>query len=156
MYIRLNSQNIVREVIPDIDPALPGIPIEERYPANFVADLKWVPDDSGAEQNLVYIESSGTFSNEIPPLTIIKIAPNDNGSHNNQTINGVTSESFHIPEDWAIVPGDMLPLENFPFGNVTVENGVVTGWTPLPIPEPEPAPEPEPTMEDIVKTMLGG
>lgn len=89
-------------------------------------------------------------------MTIIEIARLDNGAHANQTINGVTPADFPIPEGWAVVPEDMLPLENFPFGEATAQDGVITGWTPLPIPEPELAPEPEPTMEDIVKTILGG
>lgn len=94
-------------------------------------------------------------------MTIIKIEPNDNGSHNNQTINSVTPESFPIPEGWAVVSDEMLPLENFPFGEATVETfediPTVTSWTPLPTPEPDPVTEPETySMEDVVKTMLGG
>lgn len=89
-------------------------------------------------------------------MTIIEIEPLDNGAHRNQT----SDQPVPMPDGWAIVPDEMLPLENFPFGEATVQNvdGVptVTGWTPLPIPEPEPEPEPAPTMEDIVKTMLGG
>ena len=91
-------------------------------------------------------------------MTIIKIEPYDNGAHANQT----SDQPVPLPEGWAVVPDAMLPLENYPFGESTVENidGVptVTGWTPLPIPEPEPepTPEPAPTMEDIVHTILGG
>lgn len=92
-------------------------------------------------------------------MTIIKIEKNDNGSHDNQTING----AIPVLEGYAVVPeivGTPETLENYPFGEVTVETigdvPTVTSWTPLPMPEPGPEPEPEPTMEDIVKTMLGG
>lgn len=96
-------------------------------------------------------------------MTIIKIQPHDNGAHNNQTINGVTPQDFPVPDGYAIVPeevGTPETLENYPFGDITVEDrdGVptVTSWTPLPIPEPEPEPEAAPTMEDVVKTLIGG
>lgn len=91
-------------------------------------------------------------------MTIIELAPLDNGAHRNQT----TDQPVPLPEGWAVVPESMLPLESFPFGEVSAEDmdGVptVTGWTPLPVPDPEPEPEPEraPTTEDIVKTLLGG
>lgn len=92
-------------------------------------------------------------------MTIIKIQPHDNGAHDNQT----SSVDFPVPEGYAIIPEDVgtpETLENYPFGEITVEDrdGVptVTSWTPLPMPEPEPAPEPAPTMEDVVKTLIGG
>lgn len=77
-------------------------------------------------------------------MTIIKIEPNENGSHDNQTIYGVLPNSW-IPDGWAVIPDELgTPdtLENYPFGEVTVEEreGIptVTSWTPLPIPDPEP------------------
>lgn len=77
-------------------------------------------------------------------LRIIEITALENGAHRNQTFHGV------LPEGWAVVPEGM-ETENFPFGDITVEevNGVptVTSWTPLPIPEPEPIPEP--TEDDV-------
>lgn len=85
-------------------------------------------------------------------MTIIKIEPNENGSHDNQTINGATPETFPIPEGYAVVPEALGPLENFPFGEVTwqfFDNvPTVTSWTPLPVPEPEPGPE-EPQYTDL-------
>ena len=75
-------------------------------------------------------------------MRIIEISPLDNGSHRNQS-GGVSVG----PDGWAVVPYDM-ECENFPFGEVEVEeiNGVmtVTKWTPGVMPEPEPVPEPEP------------
>lgn len=83
-------------------------------------------------------------------MTIIKIEPNDNGSHDNQT----SSASIPLPDGYAVLPeevGAYDTLENYPFGEITVEevDGVptVTGWTPLPMPEPEPEPEPAPETE---------
>lgn len=79
-------------------------------------------------------------------MTIIKIIPHVNGGHDNQTASAV----IPIPEGWAVIPeelGTPETLENYPFGEITVENldgtPTVTSWTPLPIPEPEPGPEPE-------------
>lgn len=91
-------------------------------------------------------------------MTIIKIEPHENGSHDNQTINGVTPETFPIPEGYAVIPetlGTHETLENYPFGDITVADidGVptVTSWTPRPIPEPDPIPEPEPSQLDRVE-----
>ena len=36
-------------------------------------------------------------------MTIIKIAPNENGSHDNQT----TSSVIPVPEGWAVVPEEV-------------------------------------------------
>lgn len=80
-------------------------------------------------------------------MIIIKIRPNDNGGHNNQT----TSAPIPVPDGWAVVPEEMLPLEHFPFGEAIVADisGIptVTDWTPLPLPAPDPEPEPEPALE---------
>lgn len=73
-------------------------------------------------------------------MRIIEIAPLENGAHRNQ------SGSFTvIANGWAVVP-DGLATENFPFGEVTVEevNGImtVTSWVAGEIPadlEPTPA-----------------
>lgn len=99
-------------------------------------------------------------------MTIIKIAPNENGSHDSQTINGVTPETFTVPEGYAIIPeevGTPDTLENYPFGEITVEDRAypygpdeviffptVTSWSPLPIPEPEPTEPEEQPHSDMV------
>lgn len=94
-------------------------------------------------------------------MTIIKIKPHENGSHDNQTINGVTPKEFPVPEGYAVVPesvGTPETLENYPFGEITTaaEDGVrvVTSWTPLPVPEPEPEPEPGPTEQDRLEAQV--
>lgn len=83
-------------------------------------------------------------------MTIIRIAQNENGSHDNQTIDGVTPETFPIPEGYAVIPenlGTPETLENYPFGKITWEtqNGIptVTSWKTLPVPEPEEPKEPQ-------------
>ena len=77
-------------------------------------------------------------------MKAIEIATLTNGAHRNQTGLSV------LPDGWAVIPDDMV-CENFPFGDLSVEeiDGVmtVTGWTPGAIPEPEPAPEPAPAPE---------
>lgn len=85
-------------------------------------------------------------------MTIIEIAPLDNGAHRNQTSSMTT-----VPEGWAILPADM-DTPNFPFGTVTVDDStppVVTSWTAgeMPPPEPEPEPDPGPTVEDRIDAL---
>lgn len=76
-------------------------------------------------------------------MLLIEIERQSNGGHSNQNCGDMP-----VPAGWAVIPeslGTTNTLENFPFGEIVVENvdGVptVTSWTPLPIPEPE---EPEP------------
>ncbi len=91
-------------------------------------------------------------------MTIIKITPNEAGGHDNQT----TAAEIPVPEGYAVIPpefGAPETLENYPFGELTVEDrdGIpaVTGWKPLPIPEPELEPEPQYTAEDMIRALLG-
>ena len=84
-------------------------------------------------------------------MRIIEIAPLENGAHRNQN-GGVSS----VPDGWAVLADDMV-CENFPFGEITVDESqtppVVTSWTSLPMPDPEPEPEPEPTAEERISSM---
>ena len=86
-------------------------------------------------------------------MRLIEIAPLDNGAHRNQ--NGGLSV---VPAGWAVIHADM-ECENFPFGEIEVEeiNGVmtVTKWTPGEMPEPEPEPEGEPTADELMDILLG-
>lgn len=66
MYLRLEN-NVVLEIIPDIDPVFPGVSIEQRYPAGFIAGLMHVEDDTEVEQNWVYDPESGGFSEPPEP-----------------------------------------------------------------------------------------
>lgn len=61
MYILLNN-NTVKEIIPDINPDLPGVPIEKRYPAAFVAELIHADDSADIRQGYVYDPETGAFA----------------------------------------------------------------------------------------------
>ncbi len=54
-------------------------------------------------------------------MTIIEIVKLDNGAHRNQTAYSADPFTFQVPEGWAIFP-DEIEKENFPFGDVTVED----------------------------------
>lgn len=83
-------------------------------------------------------------------MRMIEIAPRSKGQHRNQTYHGF------LPDGWALVP-DNLETENFPFGEVTVENMggrmVVATWTPGEVPEPAPS-SPTPSAQDDTDAML--
>lgn len=85
-------------------------------------------------------------------MRMLEIVARPNGAHNNQTYHGA------LPDGWAVIPDTMGTLENFPFGDVTVEeiDGAltVTGWIPGALPKPVEK-EKEPTTEDIINAMLG-
>lgn len=60
MYIKLDGK-IVSELVPDVDPALPNVPIEERYPADFIAELLHVEDSTEVEAGMEYDAETGGF-----------------------------------------------------------------------------------------------
>lgn len=61
-YIRLNKSNVVMEIIPSEDTRFPGIPIEHRYSADFIAALIQTADETEVEQNWIYNPDDQTFS----------------------------------------------------------------------------------------------
>ena len=73
MYIYL-VDNVVREFIPEENPVFPGVPIEERYPAEFIASLVKIESAEGIESGYVYDPETQTFSapvyEEVEPLEI--------------------------------------------------------------------------------------
>ena len=77
-------------------------------------------------------------------MTIIEIAPLENGAHRNQTSNAITT-----PDGWIEVPPALeQEAQNFlPFIVLDIEAGVLIGVSQgiIPPPEPEPAPEPSPS-----------
>lgn len=89
-------------------------------------------------------------------MTIIKIEPNDNGSHDNQTIYGYTPKTFPVPEGWALIPEGMEIPGSYPFVGVEAKDGVVTRLTPGVVPEPGPEPERGYTEADLLSALLGG
>lgn len=58
---------IVAEVIPEENPLLPGIPIDQRYAKAFIDSLICVNDDVVVEQNNIYDMETGTFKPEEIP-----------------------------------------------------------------------------------------
>lgn len=60
MYIKLDGK-IVSELVPDVDPALPNVPIEERYPADFIAELMHIKDGTEVEVGMEYDAETGGF-----------------------------------------------------------------------------------------------
>ena len=76
-------------------------------------------------------------------MRIIEIAALSNGAHRNQT-------ATRCPDGWAIIPDD-LECENFPFGTIEVENGIVTAWEAGEIPA-NPTPTAEEQRENAYNT----
>lgn len=70
MYLRLDNKNIVEEIIPDIDPIFPDIPISERYPAEFVAELRYCDDGANVEIGMRYNEETDSFEYPPPPPVV--------------------------------------------------------------------------------------
>lgn len=66
MYILLKEDKAVKEIIPDIDPVFPGVPVEDRYAPDFVDGLIHVPDETDVEQNWTYDEYTNTFATPAP------------------------------------------------------------------------------------------
>ncbi len=73
MYILLDEKGTAQELIPDIDPVFPGVPIEERYAPDFVSRLIHVPDDTEVQQRWVYDRESGLFNQPIPEVPAVKL-----------------------------------------------------------------------------------
>ena len=71
-------------------------------------------------------------------MRIIEIAALKNGAHRNQTVFGEITP----PDGWAVIP-DNIETQNFPFGDIVVEEidnvMTVTRWEPGIIPGQEPA-----------------
>ena len=85
-------------------------------------------------------------------MRMIEIKSLPNGAHRNQSVFG----KIVPPAGWAAIP-DRMRCENFPFGDVEVEevNGVVTvtSWTPREIPTPvEPETSPAQLREEAYNT----
>lgn len=66
-YIRINSKNVVMEIIPGENSRFPGIPIEQRYSVDFIANLIQISDETPVEQNWIYNPDDQTFFAPPPP-----------------------------------------------------------------------------------------
>lgn len=74
MYVRLDG-GVVMEIIPDIDPTFPDIPIEERYPADFIAELMHVENGTEVEIGMEYNADTNSFG--YPVSTAVPDFPED-------------------------------------------------------------------------------
>lgn len=69
MYILLEN-NTVKEIIPEVHPSLPGVPLEQRYPAQFIEKLIQVNDGQDVPLGYEYDPETGLFSEPSPPAEI--------------------------------------------------------------------------------------
>lgn len=51
-YLLLSSENVLTQIIPEEDPVFPGVPIEERYTAEFLAQCVVRSDEQIAAQGI--------------------------------------------------------------------------------------------------------
>jgi len=88
-------------------------------------------------------------------MTIIEIAPLENGAHRNQTSNAITA-----PDGWIVVPPALQEqAQNFlPFIVLDIENGLLVSVSQgvIPPPEPEPEPTPEPDYSEFIRGLMEG
>lgn len=61
MYLQIDKNNYVCEVIPDFDSAFPDIHISKRFPSDFVASLIHVNDGNDIKQGFYYDRVTGKF-----------------------------------------------------------------------------------------------
>ena len=73
-YVRLNN-NVVVEIIPEFDPIFPDVPIEQRYPAEFVKKLVAVDNSVEVCVGMVYNAETGEFSEPEQPKPVTPSEP---------------------------------------------------------------------------------
>lgn len=61
MYIYLTKDNRVKEIIPTFSPLLPGVPINERYPEEFIDLLLEVEDNEFIKEGFIYDNLTNSF-----------------------------------------------------------------------------------------------
>jgi len=67
MYVYLLN-NAVIEIISEINPDFPDVPITERYSKEFLSQCVKVSDDTEVEQGWIYEPETKTFSEPIIPV----------------------------------------------------------------------------------------
>lgn len=60
MRVYIKDHTVI-EIIPEINPAMPGLTPEQRYPASFLALCLNRPDDEEVKQGWQYDEETDTF-----------------------------------------------------------------------------------------------
>lgn len=81
-------------------------------------------------------------------MRIIEIQSLSNGAHRNQQGDFAT-----IPTGWAVIPGDVVIPETFPFVDIVTDGQKVVSMTAGVVPDPEPEPDPEPNESDDLAAM---
>ena len=67
MYVLLDENLRVKELIPDVNPVFPEVPITERYAKQFVDSLIYVDDDVNIAQGYAFNEDTKTWEWQDPP-----------------------------------------------------------------------------------------
>lgn len=80
-------------------------------------------------------------------MNYIKIASNENGTHNNQF------GGAYPGEGWAIIPDNFLLPSTFPYVSIEIEDGIVVSMQEQELPTPEPHEE-VPSLEEMVLSIL--
>lgn len=85
-------------------------------------------------------------------LTIIKIEPLKNGQH---LMESQSHRTTCWVDGYVEVPSEMADgiWETGGYCDLTIEDGVLVGYTPTERPEPEPKPEPEASVEERVTAL---
>lgn len=75
MYLYM-FDNAVQEIIPEINPDLPGFPIEERYAPDFLKQCIVVSEEifnlQGIEQGMVYNAETGEFAHPVVEEPVVE------------------------------------------------------------------------------------
>ena len=67
-YIKLSSENVVIEILPEFDSTFPNIPITKRYTQDFLSELIKVDENTNVENGWVYDATANTFSEYTEPV----------------------------------------------------------------------------------------
>ena len=58
-YARVDSEGIVREIIPEFDPIFPNVPVTERFHKSIIETLVEIPEGINVEQHWTYNKETG-------------------------------------------------------------------------------------------------
>ena len=73
MYLLLDENKRVKEIISDIDPLLPNISIDKRYPKEFIDELVYISDDLIIEEGYKFNEVTQLWEYADAPILDIFI-----------------------------------------------------------------------------------
>lgn len=68
MYLLLDENFRVKEMIPDINPIFPHVPITMRYEKDLVDSLIYVADDTDVSYGYAFNEETQTWAWQDPPV----------------------------------------------------------------------------------------